>query len=215
MFINHAVNAQFKKMFDVWSTYLASYASTEVLSDRDNWWFGPSATEQLPDFASTFVCDPDDPSVHYRFTSWDHFFTRLFQTGQREIAPELVDNDAIAHSACESTVYRVAYDVQPRDQFWIKGQPYSVVHMLNNDPYVPAFVGGAIFQAFLSATKYHRWHRPVTGVIVKTVQVPGTYYAESPTESFEDDKGADPSRSSPPWLPGALSSFARKTLVLD
>ncbi|KAF4570101.1 hypothetical protein EYR40_009087 [Pleurotus pulmonarius] len=211
MFINPAVNAQFKKMFDVWSNYLTSYASTEVLSDCDNGWFGPSATEQLPDFVDTYACDPEDPTGHYGFKSWDHFFTRLFKPGKREIDPELVGNNAVVHSACESAVYRVAYDVQPRDQFWIKGQPYSVMHMLNNDPYAPDFVGGVVFQAFLSATKYHRWHSPVSGTVVKTVRVPGTYYAESPTESFEDARTADP--AGPNLSQSFITSMAARCLI--
>ncbi|KAF7422745.1 hypothetical protein PC9H_010902 [Pleurotus ostreatus] len=214
MFISPAVNAQFKKMFDVWTTYLTSYASTAVLTNAENGWFGPSALEQFPNFAQTYVCDPDDPSGHYGFTSWDGFFTRLFQPGQREIDAELVDNDAIVHSACESSVYRVATHVQARDRFWLKGQPYSVIHMLNNDPYASQFVGGTIYQAFLSATKYHRWHSPVNGVVVKTVLVPGTYYAESPTESFEGDIDGDgPDPAGPNLSQAFITSMATRCLI--
>ncbi|KAF9499322.1 hypothetical protein BDN71DRAFT_1441915 [Pleurotus eryngii] len=221
MFISPTVNAQFKKMFDVWSTYLTSYASTAVLSDAENGWFSPSALGQLPNFVETYICDPDDPSGHYGFTSWDHFFTRLFRPGQREIDAELVDNNAVVHSACESAVYRIAYNAKARDQFWLKGQPYSIIHMLNNDPYAPQFVGGTVFQAFLSATKYHRWHSPVNGVVVKTVLVPGTYYAESPTESFDDpdggdqhdpkDEGADP--AGPNLSQAFITSMAARCLI--
>jgi len=32
-------------------------------------------------------------------------------------------------------------------------------------------------QAFLSAKKYHRWHSPVSGHVVKATNVDGTYYA--------------------------------------
>ncbi len=35
--------------------------------------------------------------------------------------------------------------------------------MLDNDPLVDKFVGGTIYQAFLSALSYHRWHAPVSG----------------------------------------------------
>jgi hypothetical protein len=35
--------------------------------------------------------------------------------------------------------------------FWIKGQPYSVAHMLAHDPWTGKFTGGTIYQAFLSA----------------------------------------------------------------
>jgi len=29
------------------------------------------------------------------------------------------------------------------------------------------FVGGTVYQAFLSALNYHRWHAPVAGTIVR------------------------------------------------
>ncbi len=68
--------------------------------------------------------------------------------------------------------------MKARDRFWIKAQPYSVLHMLADDALAPQFVGGTIYQAFLSAFSYHRWHSPVGGTVVKAYVVPGTYYSE-------------------------------------
>jgi phosphatidylserine decarboxylase len=108
------------------------------------------------------------------------------------IAP--TDN-SIVDSACESTVYNIAHDIKAHDNFWLKGQPYSLYHMLDNDPLAPQFVGGTIYQAFLSATKYHRWHSPVDGTVIKTVVIPGTYYAESPAMGFPNPDPAAPNDS--------------------
>ncbi|KAK0231727.1 hypothetical protein EDD85DRAFT_793405 [Armillaria nabsnona] len=53
------------------------------------------------------------------------------------------------------------------------------------------FVGGTVYRPFLSATKYHLWHSPVNGKVVKTVMIPGTYDAESPAMGFlNPDPGA-------------------------
>ena len=57
--------------------------------------------------------------------------------------------------------------------------------MLANDDSVDQFVGGTVYQAFLSATNYHRWHSPVAGTIVRAFVVEGTYYSEA------DSEGAD------------------------
>jgi phosphatidylserine decarboxylase len=57
--------------------------------------------------------------------------------------------------------------------------------MLANDESVDQFVGGTVYQAFLSATNYHRWHSPVAGTIVRAFVQGGTYYAEA------DSEGAD------------------------
>ena len=70
-------------------------------------------------------------------------------------------------NACESAPYKIATDVKLADEFWIKGQPYSLRHMFADDPVAEQFVGGTIYQAFLSALSYHRWHSPVSGTIVK------------------------------------------------
>jgi phosphatidylserine decarboxylase len=57
--------------------------------------------------------------------------------------------------------------------------------MLADDPLAPQFVGGTVYQAFLSALSYHRWHSPVSGKIVKTYVQPGTYYSEAQSEGFD------------------------------
>ena len=64
--------------------------------------------------------------------------------------------------------------------------------MLNGDEYTSQFVGGTIYQAFLSALSYHRWHSPVDGKVIKAYNIPGTYY--SATLSIGEDE-ASPDKS--------------------
>jgi len=75
--------------------------------------------------------------------------------------------------------------VQRQDRFWLKSQPYSLQDMLANDESVDQFVGGTVYQAFLSATNYHRWHSPVAGTIVRAFVREGTYYSEADSEGAE------------------------------
>jgi len=206
-FVNPKVNAQFKKMFDVWTQFLTSPESRYVLTDAPNGWFGPTASAAMPNFNETFVCEPNKP--YHGFTSWDNFFTRHFRDGVRPV--EFQDNDSIVNSACESTIYCIATNVQPRDSFWLKGEPYSLDHILNNDEYAPQFAGGTVYQAFLSALNYHRWASPVNGTVVKVVHVPGTYYAESPEMGFLNPDGPDP--SAPNLSQGFITQVAARALV--
>ncbi len=97
------------------------------------------------------------------------------------------DDDVIANS-CESMVYKVARNVKARDRFWVKGQPYSVIDMLNRDPLYEQFVGGTVYQAYLSALSYHRWHTPVSGTVKKAYIVDGTYYAEPRYTDFKGNR---------------------------
>jgi phosphatidylserine decarboxylase len=125
--------------------------------------------------------DPQDE--HWGFTSWNDFFTRRFTAGARPVADP--DDDKVVVSACESTPYGISTDVQRHDRFWIKSQPYSLEDMLAGDAAVDQLVGGTVYQAFLSANNYHRWHSPVAGTIVRAYLREGTYYSEA------DSEGAD------------------------
>ncbi|KAL8718862.1 MAG: hypothetical protein Q9225_004052 [Loekoesia sp. 1 TL-2023] len=202
LFLEPQVNAMIKKILNAWGDYLQSPASTDVLNDHSTGWFGSTGKHDLEitgnvgdsshSFQDLYVCDPN--AKHFGYKSWDHFFTREFREGVRPVAgPD--DPDIIAN-ACESLPYKVGRDVKYRDHFWVKGQPYSLTDMLAHDPLAEQFIGGTIYQAFLSALSYHRWHSPVTGKIVKAFVQDGTYYSEPLFEGFVDSHGADESGES-------------------
>lgn len=198
-FQDPTVNAMIKKVLNAWGEYLTSPGSTECLENDSSSWFGETGVTELTKtanigstnhkFEELFVCDPSAP--HHGFKSWDDFFTRQFRfsSGIRPVASPSDDN--IIANACESKPYNIAYNVKARDRFWIKGQPYSVIDMLAHDELAPLFTGGTIYQAFLSALSYHRWHSPVSGKILKAYVVDGTYYSEPLFEDFSESHDAD------------------------
>lgn len=201
-FLNEKVNLQLKKILDQWAVFLSSKESRHVLNDDpENGWFGCDAMKAMPNFAEDFVCDPGKP--FYGFTSWDDFFTRQFRKGKRPVASP--DDDSVIVNACESAPYRLARKVRQNDLFWIKAQPYSLNHMLDGDPLSAQFERGTIYQAFLSALSYHRWHSPVSGTIVKTKVIDGSYYAESLVEGF-DPAGPNDSQ-------GYITQVATRALI--
>lgn len=173
------VNAILKKVLDAWAEFLNSSESLYVLNDSPQGWMSPTARRAVG--IDQFEHDPDDK--HWGFTSWNDFFTRRLKEGARPVAAP--DDDAVIVSACESTPYRISRDVARQDKFWIKGQPYSLQDMLANDEAVDEFVGGTVYQGFLSALNYHRWHSPVAGTIVRAYVQPGTYFSEADSEGAE------------------------------
>jgi len=190
-FLNERVNAELKKVLNAWGRFLGSSDSTDVLSDHPRkGWFGADARKAMPDFAREFRCDPDAP--HHGFRSWDDFFTREVRAGVRPVA--CPDDDRVIVNACESAPYRIARQVSYRDRFWIKAQPYSIVHMLANDTLAPLFAGASVYQAYLSPLSYHRWHSPVSGTIRKAYVKDGTYFAEAASHGF-DPAGPNDSQS--------------------
>ena len=190
-FLNERVNAQLKEVLNAWGRFLGSSDSTYVLSDHPRrGWFGADARKAMPEFEREFRCDPQQP--HHGFRSWDDFFTREFRPGVRPVASP--GDDAVIINACESAPYRIAREVSYRDRFWIKSQPYSIVHMLANDRLASVFAGATVYQAFLSPLSYHRWHSPVSGTITKTYVKDGTYFAEASSHGF-DPAGPNDSQS--------------------
>lgn len=202
-FLDTRVNQQLKKILNEWGIFLSSSDSRYVLNDDPTTgWFGANALEAMPGFAEDFQCDPKAP--YYGFNSWDDFFTRQLRKGARPVADP--EDDAVIANSCESAPYDLATNVQLKDRFWIKEQPYSLVHMLDNDPCAEQFVGGTVYQAFLSALSYHRWHVPVSGRIVKTKIIDGSYFAANPTLGF------DP--TAPNGSQGYLTEVAVRALIL-
>lgn len=202
-FLDPRVNIAFKGILNAWGEFLTSPESASVLNnDPRSGWFGRDARQAMPGFDAQFVCDPDAP--HHGFTSWDDFFTRRFRDGQRPVAAP--DDDSVVVSACESAPYRIARGLHRVDDFWIKGQPYSLRHLFANDPVNEQFVGGTLYQAFLSALSYHRWHSPISGRIVSVRNIDGTYYAA------DHRMGFDP--ASPNESQGYINELAARAVVL-
>ena len=160
-FRHPAINAILKKVLAVWCEFLSSEASLYVLNDSPTGWKCAEAREITR--IEEFEHDPDDK--YWGFKSWNDYFTRKFKPGRRPAAAPL--DDAIIVNACESAPYAIARHVRLHDSFWIKEQPYSLKDMLANDRCAEEFVGGTVYQAFLSAYNYHRWHSPVSGTILK------------------------------------------------
>lgn len=184
-----------------------------------NYWDRQPTAEQAKEiFIDTFVCDP--AKDHWGFDSWDKFFTRTFRDGKRPVAA--LDDDRVVVNACESAPFNLARDVKQRDTFWIKGQPYSLQHMMDDDELVHQFVGGTVYQAFLSAKSYHRWCSPVSGTVVKTRVVDGTYYSELPSQGFYNPLHANDASGDPLLVPdpagpnnsqGYISEVAARAMI--
>jgi phosphatidylserine decarboxylase len=179
-FLEKRVNERFEKILKKWCEFLCSENSAYILNDSENGWLCESALGELN--MGQYICDPT--AQHYGFRSWNDFFTRKFKEGERPV--ECPDDPYVIVSACESAPYKISKDVQEDAKFWLKGQPYSLEYMLNKDADYKEFIGGTIYQAFLSATRYHRWHSPVDGVVKRCYTVPGTYYAELNSYPYDD-----------------------------
>ena len=211
-FLDPRVNNCLKDILNAWGNFLKDPTAggsgpsggNQALIDAG--WTKKEAIEQLENkaneatgtdlpFEKLFVFpDGGDASNFFNYACWDDFFIRKFQDGIRPLADSAVVN------ACESFPLAFDTDVSRRNTFWLKGTPYSLYDMLGaplsgDDEYaqtVDKFVGGAVYQAFLSADSYHCWNAPVTGEVVHRDVLEGTYYAETAAAGFGGSDGPDP-----------------------
>lgn len=196
------INAMLKKILTTWCAFLDSADSLYVINESPSGWKCPAARRAVG--IEEFQHDPADE--HWGFVSWNDFFTRRFKDGARPVA--CPDDDTVIISACESTPYRIATNVKRVDSFWIKGQRYSLQDMLANDDSVDQFVGGTVYQAYLSATNYHRWHSPVAGTVVRAFRAGDTYFSEAVSEDWNAN---DP----PTWQAYLAHVAVRAVILID
>lgn len=210
-FLDPRVNQCIKDILNKWNEYLSDPTAGGHGEDAGNKalqaakWNSNEAIMQLtkkanearPDksyiFSQMFEHPENgDPSNFFNYESWDKFFTRKFRDGVRPVGNAPVVN------ACESFPLAFDTDVSGRNTFWLKGTPYSLHDMLGatEDPtvsqYVDKFVGGTVYQAFLSADSYHCWNAPVNGKVVYKHVFDGTYFAETAASGFGGSSGPDP-----------------------
>lgn len=182
LFRDPALNAQLKNVLNTWCGFLSGPHSRKHLNtSAPEGWFCPEAQKQLG--ISQFECDPGKP--YWGFSSWNSFFTRHFRADVRPVAgPE---DPKVIVSACEASPYNIQHDIKLQDEFWVKSQLYSLREMFTakEQQLAEQFVGGSVYQAFLSAFYYHRWHAPVSGRIVKAYQVDGSYFSDAESEGID------------------------------
>ncbi len=204
LFRDQAFNAQLKRVLNYWCGFLSGPYSRTHLNAGPDGWLSAEAIEKTR--LMEFLCDPNEP--YWGFASWNSFFTRQFKPGARPVAdphdPKVIVN------ACEASPYAIRHGVRLHDQFWIKAQPYSLQEIFTaSQPRIAQrFVGGSIYQAFLSAFNYHRWHAPVSGTITHAYLIDGTYYSDVEAEG-EDPGGLNHSQGY------TTAVAARAVVVID
>lgn len=184
LFHDTTFNEQFKNVLNAWNAFQKSPASLDKLDINDpekpGSWISKAA------FAAGVWDDIqyDASKPGYGFASWNDFFIRHFVPGAR---PFIGDSSTSVDVGCETTPWQYQNDVQLSSKFWIKDATYSLIDLFGGNADVANdFVGGQIYQGFLSATHYHRWAAPLDGTLIQSWLQPGTYFAQRP------DQGQNP-----------------------
>ena len=183
VFRNARFVAAIKAVLQEWCAYLDSPASAHVLNVGDQGWLSPFAYQDYRLYE--FVTHPELP--HWGWVSYNDFFHRKIKASARPIAEP--GNPKAIVSANDGHVVSIARGVKRMDRFWAKDEWFSLADMLDNSEHVSRFIGGYVFQSFLSGANYHRWHSPIDGVVRETRVVDGLLFSEA--ESAGVDVHAD------------------------
>lgn len=199
VFRNEAFNAAIANVLRGWCKFLDSGKSLYVLNEGPEGWLSQSAYwyNKLYEFVI-----PNKSKPHWGWKSFNDYFHREIKAECRPIAGP--DDPKVVVSANDGTVYSIATNVQLLDQFWLKAQPYSLINVLNNH-YVDRFIGGTVFQSFLSGADYHRWVAPIAGTVRKTQVVDGLM--------FSDAESAGPDPTAATYSQGYEASVNTRGLV--
>ena len=175
LFRDTTFNDAIRVILKEWCAFLDSDKSLYVLNTGTEGWLSESAYQfnELQEFII-----PDQGAPHWGWPSFNAYFHRQIKPAERPIASP--GDPKVIVSANDGTVVRIAYDVKRFDNFRIKAQSYSLANMLNGH-YVDEFIGGVVFQSFLSGADYHRWHAPVAGVVKYTELVEGLMFSDDPS----------------------------------
>lgn len=176
-FSSPVVNFHLKNIFNDYGKMLKQPESLLYLNfNAGVGWLSSDAQAQIN--YTEFKVNTSDH--HYGFKSWNDWFLRDFADGVRPVNDS---PDVIVH-ACESTPLVLPMQpitgVNATDSFWLKDDRYSLYDMFGayshgKSELADSFVGGTVYQAFLSALSYHKWHSPVDGTIEDLYTIDGTY----------------------------------------
>jgi phosphatidylserine decarboxylase len=219
LFRNAAFNDSLRGVLKEWCHYLDSKESLHVITPQIKkgavGWLSPQAYGsgkngmKLWEFRVPNFKD----KKHWGFQSYNDYFHREvlqvvtedqvppgYLVAQRKIWDSNTEVGAIPRplaapgdprvivSANDGQVWKISQNIKAMDRFWLKGQPYSLVNMLDNH-FVDRFVGGTVFQSFLSGANYHRWHAPINGRVKLAKIVEGLMFSDAESAGWDDSAG--------------------------
>jgi phosphatidylserine decarboxylase len=149
----------------------------------------PESTASIASFVHTYSLQLDEllyPDLsHYK--TFNEFFYRQLREGARPVQNAEDPSGFCSAADCRLVVYQT---VDLAQQFWIKGDEFSVPKLLNVDPgseRAATFNGSSLAIFRLAPADYHRFHSPVDAVVGEVEHIPGQYYTVNPQAVNEPD----------------------------
>ncbi|KAK4056412.1 hypothetical protein OIO90_002555 [Microbotryomycetes sp. JL221] len=111
------------------------------------------------------------------YTTFNDFFHRRLNPLARPLASPTRQDIISSPADCRMVVYD---NVTTAQQFWIKGQHFTLETLLQSSTHAEYFKGANLMIARLAPGDYHRFHSPVNAFVRENVKVLGTYLTVNP-----------------------------------
>lgn len=108
------------------------------------------------------------------FKSFNKFFSRELKK-PRPIS--YADDDSVVVAPADAIVNMIDDNLSIDKEINVKTQKLNVKQLLNGSSYASSFDGGTAVSCILMPTVYHRYHSPVSGIVVESDEdVAGNYF---------------------------------------
>jgi phosphatidylserine decarboxylase len=111
------------------------------------------------------------------YKNFNEFFYRKLKPSARPIFAPNDDHSLISPADCRLNVFPTVTEAQ---EFWIKGNGFSLKTLLDNDELATEYNDCSLVIARLAPQDYHRYHSPASGKIGDFRVVDGTYFTVDP-----------------------------------
>lgn len=109
------------------------------------------------------------------FESFNQFFTRELDLSKNPRPIADPDDGSVIVASADSEINFIISELTLETKLPVKTREINVSDLLNGSAYAERFVGGTAISCVLMPNNYHRYHAPVTGKIVESMEVPGLY----------------------------------------
>lgn len=109
------------------------------------------------------------------YKTFNEFFSRSLnpKTNPRPISNP--DDDSILVASGDTEINFIESNLTLKTTLPVKTREINVSELLNHSKYAKNFVGGTALSCVLMPTNYHRYHAPVSGMLLEGMDVPGIY----------------------------------------
>ena len=135
-------------------------------------WPGPLQRWQIRVFGRAVGVDFSEvrrPLTEFR--SLQEFFTRELREGARPLDA----SDSCLVAPCDGA-WGASGEIRSGTLFQLKGRPYSLADLLNDDDTPSGFEGGSFATFYLAPRDYHRFHSPCALRVTRARYVPGSLW---------------------------------------